>query len=85
MSPKPSTASSAEAIAEFGRRVRTAREQQGVSLEVLCERSPLHWSYVGKLERGIGNPSLINILRLADALNVDPAGLVEGLQAGYDD
>jgi hypothetical protein len=34
------------------------------------------------VERGERNIALINILRLAEALNVDPADLVAGIRSG---
>lgn len=66
---------------EFGRRVREARHAAGWSpLELCAQVSGLHWTYVGSVERGERNPSLLNIVRLADALDVDPGGLVQGLK-----
>jgi transcriptional regulator with XRE-family HTH domain len=65
---------------EFGLRVRTARQEQGKSLETLAEGSALHWSFVSRVERGQGNVTLRSLLRLASALEVDPGVLVAGLQ-----
>jgi transcriptional regulator with XRE-family HTH domain len=64
---------------EFGRRVRDRRTVLGLSQMALAERAELHFTYVSSLERGRRNVSLRNIVRLADALNVDPADLVRGL------
>ncbi len=66
---------------EFGLRVRAARHAQGKSLESLAEGSALHWSFVSRVERGRGNVTLRSLLRLADALEVDPGVLVSGLNA----
>lgn len=65
---------------EFGRRVRALRERARVSQERLAESAGVHRTYVGSVERGERNISLHNILRLADALGVDPADLVGGLK-----
>jgi transcriptional regulator with XRE-family HTH domain len=69
----------------FGERVRSYRlrlpTQDGkpVSQERLAERSGLHRTYIGHVERGEVNVALTNIIRIAAALGVDPAVLVEGL------
>jgi len=42
--------------------------------------SGLHWTFVGQVERGRRNISLHNLLRLAQALQVDPGELVKGLE-----
>lgn len=65
---------------EFGRRVRATRRDNRVSQEKLGELAGLHRTYVGHLERGEVNPSLYNIVRIADALGVDPAELIRGLR-----
>jgi transcriptional regulator with XRE-family HTH domain len=69
------------AQAEFGKRVRRLREARGWTLESLAEKSGMHWTYVGSVERGARNISLVNIIRLADALEVDPSKLVKGLRS----
>ncbi|AMM22314.1 hypothetical protein AX769_09340 [Frondihabitans sp. PAMC 28766] len=40
-------------------------------------------SNYGKIERGIGNPVLVTIVRLAVVLGIDPAVLVAGLGAEH--
>ncbi len=62
----------------FGRRVRERRLALGLSQEALAERSGLHRTYVGSVERGERNISLDNIHTLAGALDVSPATLVAG-------
>jgi transcriptional regulator with XRE-family HTH domain len=64
---------------ELGRRVRARRLQAGLSQEDLGDASGLHRTYIGHLERGEVNPSLINILKVAAALGIDAAELVKGL------
>jgi transcriptional regulator with XRE-family HTH domain len=70
-----------EAKAEFGRRVRAARQAKGESLESLAAGGAVHWTFVSRVERGQGNVTLRSLLRLAAALDIDPAQLVEGLSA----
>lgn len=52
----------------------------GLSQEQLAEASGLHRTYVGSLERGERNVALINILRLAKGLGIDPGELVRDLR-----
>lgn len=65
--------------AELGRRVRALRVERGLSQEGLAELAHVHRTYVGSLERGERNVALINIVRLAEALKVDPAELIRGM------
>lgn len=52
----------------------------GLTQEEIAERSGLHVSYIAQVERGERNLSLTNILRVADALDLDPGDLVTGLK-----
>ena len=54
----------------FGERVRELRKQKGLSQEMLALVSNLDRTYIGGVERGERNISLINIHKLADALNI---------------
>ena len=65
---------------DLSSRIRQRREQLGLSQEKLAERTTLHWSYIGQVERGQRNLSLHNILRIAHALDTDAGGLVSGLE-----
>lgn len=70
-------------LREFGVRVRAQRQALGLSQEGLAEKADLHWSYVGQVERGKhakNGVGLLAILKLADALGLDPAELVGGLR-----
>ncbi|WP_258904585.1 helix-turn-helix domain-containing protein [Actinokineospora sp. UTMC 2448] len=70
-----------DATAAFGARVRARRQELGESQEKLADRSGLHWSFLGQVERGTRNVTLHSILRIAEALRLDPAVLVGGLRA----
>lgn len=67
------------AAGTFGQRVRQRRHELGLSQEGLAEGTSLHWSFLGRIERGQANLTLLNILRLAQVLRMDPADLVRGL------
>ena len=70
----------AEGLKTIGARVRLRRWELGFSQEELAGISGLHRTYIGSLERGERNISLANIIRLANALELDPAELVKGLR-----
>ncbi|MGB7554430.1 MAG: helix-turn-helix transcriptional regulator [Candidatus Korobacteraceae bacterium] len=57
----------------FGKRLRTIRDGCGYSQERLAELACLHRTYIGGVERGERNVSLMNIWRIADALKVHPS------------
>lgn len=62
---------------KFGLRVRELRTNKGLSQEELALASLLDRTYIGGVERGERNISLINIYKLAQALNVSPKELFE--------
>jgi transcriptional regulator with XRE-family HTH domain len=73
------TAIRPRALAEFGFAVRYHRRAAGLSQGELAERCSIHRTYLGGIERGERNPSLLNMLRIAEALDVPVSQLVEGL------
>lgn len=58
--------------AAIGRAVRDLRASRGMSQEDLAFVSGMHRTYVGSVERGERNPSLIALVRVASALGVRP-------------
>jgi transcriptional regulator with XRE-family HTH domain len=59
-----------------GQNVRIYRTRLGISQEELAFRSALHRTYVSGVERGIRNPTVLIIERLADALEIEPPALL---------
>jgi transcriptional regulator with XRE-family HTH domain len=56
--------------AEIGERVRTRRQEMGLSLRDLAEKTELSATFLSGLERGLVNPTLSSMRRLANALEV---------------
>ena len=59
----------------FGQAVRAARKVLDISQEELADACELDRTYVGGIERGERNPSLVNIWRLAAALEISTSEL----------
>ena len=60
----------------FGSQLREIRTRKGLSQEGLALECGLDRSYVGGVERGERNISLINIVRLSQALDIKPTELL---------
>jgi transcriptional regulator with XRE-family HTH domain len=60
-------------LGQVGRRIRVLRESKGVSQETLAERARLHRTYIGGVERGLRNPSLLSLQKIAKGLGVSVA------------
>ena len=61
----------------FGKRVTTLRKVRGWSQEQLSLESGLARSYLGGVERGQRNISLVNIYRLAESLSLPTSALFQ--------
>ena len=55
----------------FGSRLRQLRKEKGLTQEKLAVKAGLHYTYIGVVERGEKNISLVNIGKLALALDVE--------------
>lgn len=63
-------------LIQIGENVRSARESQGFSQEALAEKAELDRTYVGGVERGERNITVLSLLKLANALSLKLADLV---------
>jgi transcriptional regulator with XRE-family HTH domain len=61
----------------FGWNVRRWREEKGLTQESLAERANLDPTYISGIERGIRNPSVLSVIRIAKALGVTASKLLE--------
>lgn len=54
----------------FGARTKFFRKKKGFSQEDLGFKSSLHRTYISEVERGLRNISIVNIAKIAKALNL---------------
>ncbi len=64
----------------LGATVRLLRGEAGLTQEALAARSGLHMTEISRLERGIREPRLGTIIRVARALGVKPSELLAGIK-----
>lgn len=55
---------------KFGKHLRKLREDKGWTQEELADKAGMHFTYIGQIERGIRNPFLVNLHKLAKALKI---------------
>ena len=67
------------ALQLLGERIRDARLRLGISQEELAFRAEIDRTYVSQIERGIGNPSLLVMLRLSSVLQAPLSRLLRAL------
>jgi transcriptional regulator with XRE-family HTH domain len=72
--------SSTDPRVAFGKSLRVLREERNLSQEMLAELADLHRNYVGGVERGERNVGLLNIVKLARALDVKASRLMEPIR-----
>jgi len=60
----------------LGTAIRDNRKELGYSQEAFASYCGVHRTYMGAVERGERNISLMNIIRIADALNIKPSELL---------
>ena len=70
-----------ERMIAFGRRVREARKNKGISQESLAEMAGIDRSYMGNIERGEKDVTLKKVYEICDALEVDINDLVQQSQS----
>ncbi|MGQ7889256.1 helix-turn-helix domain-containing protein [Paenibacillus sp. 597] len=54
-----------------GARVRDIRKERGLTQEQLAEVSGFHFTYIGAVERGEKNITLLNLEKMAEALDIE--------------
>jgi transcriptional regulator with XRE-family HTH domain len=57
-------------LSGFGNHLRSLRTRAGLSQEELADRAGIHVTYLSGVERGLRNPSIRNVRRLAQAMGL---------------
>lgn len=57
-------------IKSLGQRIREARQASGLSQEELAFKAGVHRTYLGLIERGNSNITLVNYAKIVDALGI---------------
>ncbi len=66
-------------LTKLGQAVRDQRHELRLSQEELAERADLHRTYVADIERGTRNLGFVNLVRVAEALELPVESLVAGI------
>ena len=72
-------------LAEFGSRLKSERERQGLTQKIVAERANTKQEYVAQIESGTRNPSLRTIINIISALDVSADYLIFGAHKGKSD
>lgn len=64
-------------LIRFGARVKMLRQEQGLTQEQFAKNCGLHKNYIGMIERGERNPSLLNIGIIAKGLEISITDLMK--------
>jgi transcriptional regulator with XRE-family HTH domain len=59
-----------DVLIKFGEKVRDIRKEKGLSQEQLSFKAELHRTYIGMIERAEKNITLVNIEKIANALEI---------------
>jgi len=62
---------------QVGLNVRRLREEKGWSQEELAFEAGMHRTYISGIERGVRNPTIIVVEKIATKLGVGPAKLLQ--------
>jgi transcriptional regulator with XRE-family HTH domain len=65
-------------VAIFARNVAATRAKRKLSQTQVSKRSGVHSTEVSRIERGLRDPRISTIIRLARAMEVEPARLLDG-------
>jgi transcriptional regulator with XRE-family HTH domain len=69
-----------KALTKLGANIRAKREEKELSQEALAELADLDRTYIGGVERGERNSTILSVLRIAKALKISVAELCRGIE-----
>lgn len=72
-------------LLDFGAAVRSLRQAQGLSQEEFADLVGIHRTYIGDVERGERNIGLLNVGRIASALQVTLSSLMAEVERRGED
>ena len=58
-------------LKELGKNIRSLRKKKKMTMEGLSYKAGIEYRLIGRIERGEGNTTVISLIKIADALNVD--------------
>ena len=67
-------------VKQFAKVLQELRHERGLSQEELAEKCGLHDRYISFLERGLRQPTITTIFKLAKALNITPTELINRVE-----
>ena len=69
-----------DSLITLGNTIKKLREKKGFSQEALAEEAGIHRTYMGRVERGKQNISILNLIKIAKALGIPSATLLQELK-----
>lgn len=64
----------------FGRVARDRRKALALSQQALADAANINRTFLSQIERGVRQPTITTLFKLADALDVEPAALIEQVE-----
>lgn len=69
-------------LLRFGQQVRRLRQCMSISQEELASRAGVHRTYIGMIERGEKNITIVSMTKIAHALNIEAYDLLKESTSG---
>ncbi len=68
------------ALIQLGKNIRILRDKKGISQEELAHEADLDRTYIGGVERGERNLTVLSLMKIATPLDVDLSAIVQGVK-----